>query len=116
MKRCKKLLFFSIICCIQFVILSCYTPSPLYGTWADNKGNRITFVNDGSYSASIIDETGQKTSYEGSWTVFDNVLILTKNSGGTIDTEWDIRGAMLYLNWVDNNNETQALTLFHISK
>jgi hypothetical protein len=96
--------------------VSCYTPSPLYGTWADNSGSKITFMDDGTYSSSIVNTAGAVTLYSGTWTVLDNVLIFTKRSGSTIDTEWDIRGSMLYLNWVDDYNETKALTLYHITK
>lgn len=96
-------------------VTSCYTPSPLYGTWADNRGSKITFINDGSYTASIVNTAEVATSYSGTWNVIDNVLVFTKSSGSTIDTEWDIRGAMLYLDWTDDDGESQSLTLYHIS-
>src|SRR5574344_638251 len=103
---------------VLFVILclaACYTPSPLYGTWADNRGSKITFTADGNYNATVIDTAGASTAYAGTWNVIDNVLVFTKNSGSTIDTEWDIRGAMLYLDWTDDEGASQSLTLYHIS-
>ena len=77
------------------LVVSCYTPSPVYGTWADNSGSKITFIDDGSYTATIVNTAGVKTQYEGSWTVMENVLIFTKKSGASINTEWDIRGSLI---------------------
>lgn|SRR5574344_909947 len=105
-----------IVALLVVLATSCYTPSPLYGTWADNSGSKITFMDDGTFNASITDTAGTLTVYDGSWAVIDNVLIFTKSSGSVVDTEWDVRGAMLYLDWVDDYNETQSLTLYHVSK
>ena len=101
---------------ILVLLASCYTPSPVYGTWADNSGSKITFIDDGTYTATIVDTTGVKTLYEGSWTVMENVLIFTKKSGVQFNTEWDIRGSILYLDWVDDEDEIQSLVLYHVSK
>ena len=109
-------IYFAASLLILLCLSSCYTPSPLYGTWSDNTGDKITFISDGSFTSTITNSAGKSTLYSGSWTVLDNVLIFTKSSGSTVDTEWDIRGSMLYLDWVDDYNETQALTLYHVSK
>jgi len=108
----QSLLFLSFL----MIFVSCYTPSPIYGTWADNTGSKITFIDDGSYTATIVNSAGEKTLYQGSWTVMENVLIFTKESGSSINTEWDIRGSMLYLDWVDDEGEIQSLVLYHVSK
>jgi len=111
----KKYLFGMLVAFAALMVTSCDTPSPLYGTWADNTGSKITFIADGTFTASITDTAGILTLYDGTWSIIDNVLIFTKSSGSTVDTEWDIRGAMLYLDWVDDYNETQSLTLYHVS-
>ena len=117
----KKLNIFisAIFVSIWVLLASCYTPSPIYGTWADNSGSKITFTDDGSYTATIVTqaEDGQiKTNYSGDWSVIDNVIVFTKDSGGSINSEWDIRGSMLYLDWTDDEGTKQALTLYHVSK
>ena len=91
---------------------ACYQPSPLYGAWADNAGNKITFSDDGSFSATIIDSNNDKKTYSGSFTVVENVLSFSKDDG-SINTEWDIRGGLLYLNWTDSYGTVISLTLYH---
>lgn len=95
------------------LLFSCYTPSPLYGTWADNAGSSISFQSDGSFNATIVDSTGTKTTYTGTYEVSDNVLVLSKSTGSSINTEWDIRGSLLYLIWTDDSGSSQSLTLYH---
>ena len=96
---------------------SCYTPSPLYGTWTDNDGNKIQFIDDGTFSAIIKDSDDNLVSYSGDWSVVDNVLIfnIKGDSAYTRNTEWDLRGAMLYLTWTANNS-TKMLVLYHTSR
>ena len=113
---------------LSLIFTSCYEPSPLYGTWADNDGNKITFINDGTFNAYVLDSTGYKVNYSGDYSVIDNVLVFNYTSskdedGGTfsINTEWDIRGSMLYLSWTYTDStlgvkQTVNLTLYHISK
>ena len=101
--------FFSL--CVIFsalALFSCFTPSPLYGTWSDNFGNKITFSDDNTYTAiiatgRIVDEDGnvlkiETETFSGSFSVAENVLSFSTDYG-TIVTEWDIRGSILYLDW-----------------
>ena len=102
---------------VLFTMTACYTPNPLYGTWTDNEGNKIQFIDDGTFSANIKDSEDKINNYSGEWTVVDNVLIFTikGDSAYTRNTEWDLRGAMLYLTWTANNN-TKMLVLYHTSR
>lgn len=95
------------------IFSSCYEPSPLYGTWCDNSGNKIAFMNDGSYSATIVaSSTEDPVVYDGTYTVLANALSFAKSDGTTIVTEWDIRGNMLYLNWTTASGTSLSLTLY----
>src|SRR5574344_2478126 len=108
----KNLLLISILFIIVFVT-SCYEPSPLYGKWADNYGNQITFISDGTFVAKIFtDDTNSKT-YQGEYNVVDNVLVFSETDGTSINTEWDIRGSMLYLTWTVSSGKYKNLTLYH---
>ncbi|MCR4925158.1 MAG: hypothetical protein K5917_02595 [Clostridiales bacterium] len=91
---------------------ACYSPSPLYGAWADNAGNKISFSDDGSFSATIMDSNGDKKNYSGNYSVVENILTFSKDDG-SINTEWDIRGGMLYLIWTDSYGTQLSLTLYH---
>lgn len=110
----------------SFLLSSCYEPSPLYGKWADDYGNYVTFTSDGTFVAKIyIEPQDEKseTNYQGDYSVIDNVLVFTVSEkdgetvSETVNTEWDIRGAMLYLTWTNaSNSKTLNLTLYHVSK
>lgn len=110
----------------SFLLSSCYEPSPLYGKWADDYGNYVTFTSDGTFVAKIyIEPQDEKseTNYQGDYSVIDNVLVFTVSEkdgetvSETVNTEWDIRGAMLYLTWTNaSNSRTLNLTLYHVSK
>lgn len=114
------------LCTITFalVFFSCFTPSPLYGTWSDNLGNKITFSDDMSYTAIIavepITDGNENFGYEtetfsGSFAVAENVLSLSTEYGLVV-TEWDIRGSILYLDWTmpQGSGETiKNLRLYH---
>ncbi len=120
MKNNKKTIsavLMSLAFVITMVFASCYLPSPLYGTWADNDGNKIQFVDDGTFSAAIKDTDNKIIHYEGNWSTVDNVLIfhIQGDTSYTRNTDWYIRGAMLYLTWTANGN-TKMLTLYHISR
>lgn len=120
--------FFS-VCGLAFLSLffSCYAPSPLYGTWSDNLGNKLTFLADNSYTSvivfeSVYDEDGnflnnETETYEGSFSVVENVLSLSTEYG-LIVTEWDIRGSVLYIDWTmpseyQDSGEVKHLKLYH---
>lgn len=116
--------FLSIFTCLA--LTACYEPSPLYGKWADDYGNYVTFTSDGTFVAKIYTEPQDEKSeinYQGEYSVIDNVLVFTVSEkdgeqvSETINTEWDIRGSMLYLTWTNaSNSKTLNLTLYHVSK
>lgn len=93
---------------------SCYAPSPLYGTWADPHGSKISFMPDGSFNATTTINNNVELS-EGTYSVLKNVLVLTRSSGTIMETEWDIRGNLMYLDWVDESGNRKKLTLMKIS-
>lgn len=113
----NKLFFGSLLITAVLLLASCYTPSPLYGTWTDNNGDKIAFFDDGSFMATIVDAEDNVKNYEGNYNCIDNVLVfnITGESSYSINTEWDIRGALLYLTWTMNNN-TRLLTLYHTAR
>ena len=93
------------------ILLGCTTPSPFIGTWSDNVGNTITFGVENDFNASILNSAEESVNYTGTYTVIYNSLFLqTENL--EIVTEWDIRGAMLYLEWTDSDKFSQKLTLY----
>lgn len=92
----------------------CAAPSPLYGTWADNRGNKITFVADNTYTAQIADSEGNSTMYSGSYNVQINALSFVTETL-TVVSEWDIRGNMLYITWVTAEGDVINLTLYKIA-
>lgn len=118
-------IFFS-LCAIfsALVLFSCFTPSPLYGTWSDNLGNKITFSDDMSYTAiivverNVIDEDysiAETETFSGSFAVAENVLSLSTEYGLVV-TEWDIRGSILYLDWTmpkEYGETIKNLRLYH---
>lgn len=113
-----KKMFCVLAAAAAFLLSACYAPSPLYGKWADNYGNEITFVSDGTFTAKIFksDADSEADSYDGNYSVIDNVLVLQKSDGDSINSEWDIRGALLFLEWTVAENNTKQLTLYHVSK
>lgn len=123
MKKLEITAVFTLL--LSLFVTSCYEPSPLYGTWADNNGNKISFMADGTFVATVYDSFGEVANnglpFQGSYSVIENVLVFTYQPDGetktcSMNTEWDIRGAMLYCTWTINNDDTQKLTLYHISK
>jgi len=116
----KKCFFAVILVLFTLIFESCYEPSPLYGNWADNDGNKISFILDGSFVATVYNRTlGKNVVYEGNYTVIDNVIVFSytgdDGSSGSMNTEWDLRGSMMYLYWT-TASETKLLTLYHVSK
>lgn len=115
-KNIKKTLEWLIFAELFLLFAGCYVPSPLYGTWADNNGNKISFVSDGTFVATIVDSnTKEKTVTQGDYTIVDNVICFSTTDGVSINTEWDIRGSMLYITWT-KGGITNVMTLYHISK
>lgn len=112
--------------CVCGVFFSCVPSSPLFGTWSDNLGNTITLSNDMSYTATIavdrvLDEDGKvlgyKTEiYSGTFSVAENVISFSTEYG-TVVTEWDIRGSILYLDWTlpqgASDTQIKNLRLYH---
>lgn len=113
----KRPLFFAAVVAAVLLLASCYEPSPLYGKWTDNNGNSISFISDGTFIAKINDKTDTLITYQGDYSVIENVLVfnITSPSATTIDTEWDIRGSMLFCTWTQDS-VTRTLTLYHVSK
>lgn len=114
----KNLGILSILILTLVMFAGCYTPNPLYGTWSDNDGNKIQFMDGGSFNATIKDSSDTPVTYEGDWATIDNVLVFTikgETSTYTRTTQWDIIGAIMHLTWTSNNS-TRNLTLYHTSR
>lgn len=113
----KTIISSLVLILVSLFLISCYTPNPLYGTWTDNDGNSIQFQTDGTFNASILNSSGEAVEYQGTFDVIDNVLIfhITGDKEYSRNTEWDIRGAMLYLTWTANNT-TKSITLYHTAR
>ena len=115
----RTIVFFAALVAAAVLLASCYEPSPLYGRWTDNNGNSISFISDGTFVAKINDKTKKDTviTYQGDYSVIENVLVfnITSPSASTIDTEWDIRGSLLFCDWTQGDS-TWTLTLYHVSK
>lgn len=117
MKNKAKIFTILVIFTVLSSLAGCYLPNPLYGTWTDNDGDKISFMDDGTFSATVTDTTGKGINYEGEWATVDNVLVLNikGDTEYSRNTEWDIRGAMLYLTWTANGT-TKVLTLYHTAR
>lgn len=112
----KRNIFFVGLILSLFVTVGfsgCYAPSPLYGTWADNSGDTITFMVDMTYTSKVTVD-GVTKSQSGSYNVLMNILVFTDDSGSVMETEWDIRGNILYLTWTVGSTNKQ-LTLYKIA-
>jgi hypothetical protein len=97
------------------LLASCVEPSPLFGTWADNKGSTLIFFTDDTFNAKIL-SSGTTKNYEGSYTVLLNSLTMNCTELGLrVVTEWDIRGNILYINWVTEDGDSLSLSLFKIA-
>ncbi|MDR2404211.1 MAG: hypothetical protein LBD78_09295 [Spirochaetaceae bacterium] len=101
---------------LVFLLCSCAEPVPLYGKWADNQGDVISFFNDGTFAAVITNpRSREKVNYQGDYTVLLNVLTFTcSDIELQVVSEWDIRGNMLYLNW-PSSTDLVPLTLYKIA-
>lgn len=118
----KNIKFYIKLICIAMVLLSgvlfsgCYAPSPLYGKWADNKGDVIQFMNDGTFNASILGSDNRPVNYSGEFIMLDNVIVFYVQSPqlNQINAIWDLDGSIMYITWT--RDTTVILTLYHISK
>ena len=98
------------------LFLSCEEPSPLYGSWADNKGNTFSFFDDNTFNAKVVRPGFPAQNYNGNFSLLMNVLTLDcSNIELRVVTEWDIRGNILYLDWTSAENQSMSLALFKIS-
>lgn len=120
----KHFILGTIILSVVLLFTSCYTPSPLYGTWEDNNNNKIIFNTDGTFSAQV-SYNSESFEYSGTYTVIDNVLIfnIVESSDETTATptskkrEWDLQGAILRLNkFKDDDSDASVLTLYHTAR
>lgn len=110
----KHFIFGTIILAATLFIVSCYTPSPLYGTWSDNTGNKIIFYAEGNFDAWILDSENNQEKKSGSYTVIDNVIVFTFD-GGTTNSIWDLNGATLKITWTSDGT-TKNLVLYHTAR
>ena len=109
----KKMLVFPAFSVVCFLYVACPQPVPLYGTWADNRGNTFSFYEDGTFNARVITD-GFPASHEGNYTVLLNALTLSTDEFRIV-TEWDIRGNMLYLDWTNADGAPVSMTLYKTS-
>jgi len=112
----KKITLILTLTLLTTFFTSCYSPNPLYGKWADNFGNTITFFTDLNFSAKIYNFYNIQEDFEGAYNVIENVMSFTKSDGSTTLTEWDIRGSILYITWTTGDGETLNLSLYRVSK
>ena len=100
---------------LPLLLASCIEPSPLYGSWADNMGNTFSFFDNGKFNARV-STAASAENYGGNYTILLNTLTLDcKGINLRIVTEWDIRGNILYLDWITADKTAMSLSLFKIS-
>jgi len=115
--RNKKALVFLAFGAAGLLYAACAAaPSPLYGTWSDNRGNTFSFYDNGTFNARVTAAGGVKENYEGNYSILLNAMTLScTNVELRVVTEWDIRGNMLYLDWINGDGEALAMTLYKVS-
>ena len=114
MKNALKPILF--VALAVWLLASCTVSGPLYGTWADNRGNTLAFFDDHTFNARINTPGGVHQNYNGNFTLLLNVLTMDCNDIDLrVVTEWDIRGNILYLSWTMVDGSILSLTLFKIS-
>ena len=107
--------FVFILTVFSFLLCACEESSPLFGTWADNRGNTFSFFSDGTFNARI-QSAGVSKNYEGNYSILFNSMTLDcTNEDLRVVTEWDIRGNMLYLDWTNEEGIVFAITLYKVS-
>lgn len=115
MKTKKRFLIIAALMAALLSLSSCYAPSPLYGTWMDNNGTSLMLMNTMDYSLRYNNSQGIKCDEQGTWAVQDNVINFS-TSQGVVVSEWDLRGAILFLTWKDNTGTTINMQLYHTAK
>jgi hypothetical protein len=113
-KKMPVFLAFGLVCLLY---AACVEPNPLYGTWSDNRKNSFSFYDDGTFNAKVaIEGSSVSASYDGSFSVLLNTLTLScTNVDLRVVTEWDIRGNLLYLDWVNEDRVSTSMTLYKVS-
>ena len=111
-----RLSFVALAAALLFFTSCGPAPSPLYGTWADNRNNTFSFFDDNTFNARIGCSGALIQSYSGNYIVLLNTLTLDcSNVELRVVTEWDIRGNILYLDWTSAEGGSMSMTLFKIS-
>lgn len=137
MKKYIKVIAFALCAGLALLLSGCYEPSPLYGKWESNDNSYIQFVSGSDeFSAKIYyaDSRGDQQSklYTGTYSYIENTITLDyhcvsatdsldiADDRGTMNSEWDVRGSILYLTWTSvlsqSTPETVTLTLYHTAK
>jgi len=107
----KEKLFFLVLGVVCLICTACVEPIPLYGTFADNRGSRVSFFEDGTFKARV-----DYFLYEGNYSVLLNALsFVCTNVDLVVVTEWDVSGNFLYLDWTDKDGILYPLRLGKIS-
>jgi hypothetical protein len=104
--------------CLALLFASCGAkPGPLYGTWADNRGNTLSFFDDNTFNAKIRESADVPfDNFSGNYSILLNSLTMDCTEVELrVVTEWDIRGNILYLNWVTSDGLDIPMTLFKVS-
>ena len=112
----KEMQFILALGMVFLLYAACAEPSPLYGTWSDNRKNTFSFSEDGTFNAKVTSVDGSSANYEGNYSVLLNTLTLScTNVDLRVVTEWDIRGNLLYLDWVNEDRVSVSMTLYKVS-
>lgn len=126
MKRFFVFLSILTTCLMLDLFVSCYEPSPLYGSWDDGTGNTVMFMSDGTFSMNV---TVNNTAllFSGDYSVLENTISFsftnpTTGTSDTINSQWDLVGSILilnnfaFLNITTDQYELVNMKFYHISK
>lgn len=126
MKRFFVFLSILTTCLMLDLFVSCYEPSPLYGSWDDGTGNTVMFMSDGTFSMNV---TVNNTAllFSGDYSVLENTISFsftnpTTGTSDTINSQWDLVGSILilnnfaFLNTTTDQYELVNMKFYHISK
>ena len=106
----KKFILLALLC-VAFVMsfTSCSNQLVLFGKWADSAGNQITFTEENSYTSTLYHE-GSLVENNGSYVYYMNIITFTDQYNTVTFAEWDIRGNILYLKYLGEDEVTIALS------